>query len=79
MVWSEEYKLKMSNVLKGRIKSEEWLEKIKEGIIKSEKQFSNKRNLNKWPHESGSRCPCNECADKKKQYMRDNYHKKKAA
>ncbi len=75
--WSDDYKEKMSLVLKGKIKSKEWLSNIKTAILLSDKKFKNKRNSNKWPHEKGARCSCSECREKKKFYMRENYYKKK--
>ena len=75
--WSDDYKEKMSFVLKGKVKSEEWLLNIKTAILLSDKEFKNKRNSNKWPHEKGKRCSCEECRQRKLAYMREHYHKKK--
>lgn len=74
--WSDETKRKLHLAHKGRIKSDEWQEKIKIGIINSPKQFANKRNLEKWPHAGGKRCICEECREKLKTIDRPRRRKK---
>lgn len=74
---SEEVKLKISKGVKGIIKSEKWQNNIKQAILSSNKVFKNKRNVDKWPHEKGKRCKCDECREKIKFYMRENYFNKK--
>lgn len=61
---SEETKLKMSIAAKGKSKSEE--HKKKNGLAK--------RNFNKWPHEKGNRCKCDECRARMNAYTRARYH-----
>lgn len=92
--WDDDYKEKMSNVLKGKIKSEEWQENIKLGIKNSTKKFSNRRDKSRWPHEKGNRCICEDCTQKRNENnenyrlnnkeriaakMREYYYKRKAA
>ena len=58
---SEETKEKISNKLKGRIITDE----IRNNMANGHKKFE------KWPHIQGCYCKCNECQEKKAEYMRN--------
>lgn len=60
---SEEHKRKLSESKKGKKLSEEHRKKISEGG----------KEKNKWPHENGNKCKCQECRDKMNEYYRGKY------
>lgn len=75
---SPETKFKLSQALKGKPKSDEHRRKYSEwqtgrkltenhklNISKSRIGNSFRRNKDKWPHESGCKCKCEECSNKR--------------
>lgn len=60
---SEQTKIKIGNGNRGKIVTIETKIKMKAS--------STSRNINKWPHEKGNRCPCNECKNKRSEYNRE--------
>src|SRR5690606_20172122 len=80
---TKETKLKMSEANKGKKLSNEHKEKIRLKLIGnksrtgqklSEAEKLKKRKIDLWPHEKGNKCPCEECLNKRNDYMLNRYY-----
>lgn len=60
VIFTDEHKRNLSKASKGKPKSEEHKAKVKETIL------LRCRDIEKWPHDLGSRCRCLECIEKKR-------------